>query len=703
MPPPLTESLNGFQRQEGQRSSRPGTGAAGFGGAGFHNAARDRSAALAGQGLSYVVPPQSMPALQEELWVIQKWRDAPQRDDGQTPGTGSLVVPRGDAMVPVPLKHTDVKANVTGYVATVDVTQQFHNPYGEKIEAVYVFPLPHNAAVNEFVMTVGERRIRGIVREREEAKQIYEQAKAQGYVASLLEQDRPNVFTQKVANIEPGKRIDVSVRYFHTLGYVDGGYEWVFPMVVGPRFNPPGSTDGIGAAPRGKRGASGQAEEVQYLRPDERTGHDVSLAVAVDGLVPVEAVQCPSHRVSVARKTPSRVEVTLDEGDSIPNKDFVLRWKVAGEGVRSGMVVQRGADGAKYFAMTVVPPAEMERLPRSPVEMVFTVDVSGSMEGRPIKQAKSAVRWALRHMRPDDTFQVVLFASEAKLMAERPVPATPENVRRALRYLDTTGAGGGTMMLDGLRKALAAPGDESRPRYVVFLTDGFIGNDVEVLGALQKMLGGSRVFSVGVGPSTNRYLLEHMAKLGRGAVAYLGLKDNAEDVMAEYFGAISHPALTDLAIDFGGGAGGGGAEAVDVFPRRLPDLFVGRPVTVVGRVRGEPPKAVKVSGKVRGETAAVEVAVREEADGVEGRGAALPAVWARMKIADLGDRLALEPGDGEAAAQVKGVALEYGLMSAFTAFVAVDATARTAGDHGTTVATPVRVPEGVRYETSVPE
>ena len=185
-------------------------------------------------------------------------RGAGRADAGERVARGAA----GDSFVPVPLKHTDVKANVAGYVATVDVTQQFQNPYDGKIEAVYVFPLPHNGAVDEFVMTVGERRIRGIIREREEAKQVYEQAKGQGYVASLLEQDRPNVFTQKVANVEPGKRIDVSVRYFHTLSYADGWYEWVFPMVVGPRFNPPGTSQGVG-----ERGG-----EARRVGPDDGGG-----------------------------------------------------------------------------------------------------------------------------------------------------------------------------------------------------------------------------------------------------------------------------------------------------------------------------------------------------------------------------------------------------------------------------------------------
>src|SRR5947208_11878295 len=206
-------------------------------------------------------------------------------------------IPRKPREIPLPLEHTEVKALVSGFIATVEVTQQFQNPYDARIEAVYVFPLPHNASVNDFVMTIGERRIRGIIRERREAERIYQEAKERGYVASLLTEERPNIFTQSVANIEPGRAIDVNIKYFHTLDYVDGWYEFVFPMVVGPRFNPPGTTNGIGAVERGGRGASGQSTEVQYLRPHERSGHDISLAVNIDAGVPVEQVECKPHQV----------------------------------------------------------------------------------------------------------------------------------------------------------------------------------------------------------------------------------------------------------------------------------------------------------------------------------------------------------------------------------------------------------------------
>jgi Ca-activated chloride channel family protein len=657
-----------------------------------------------------LVPPQSLPASDEELWVIQKAAGAkPQAaDDDVVPATGALMTraPRTNEVVAVPLRHTDVKASVAGYIATVDVTQEFHNPYDGKIEAVYVFPLPHNAAVNEFLMTVGERKIRGIIRERQEAQRVYNEAKRQGYVASLLTQERPNIFTQSVANIEPGKRIDINIKYFNTLSYSDGWYEFAFPMVVGPRFNPPSSTDGIGAVGRGAPGDSRQKTEVQFLRPGERSGHDIALAVQLDAGVPVEAIESRSHRVAVKKQSPRRAEVVLDDAERIPNRDFLLRWKVAGEGVKSGLIVHRddragqGEGGGGYFALMLVPPENLKRLPRSPLEMVFTLDVSGSMQGQPIEQAKSAVRYALTHMGRDDTFQVVRFSGSADAFANGPVPATPQNVREALRFIEGTDAGGGTMMIEGIRRSLEFPADESRPRCVAFLTDGFIGNEAEILGALHGALGRSRVFSFGVGTAVNRYLMEHMAKLGDGAVAYIGLQDRNEgsDVMAAYFERISHPALTNISIEWGG------AKVDEMFPQRVPDLFVGKPVILTGRFTGAAPEAVRVTGKVRGEAQAMQVTAN--AGDVAGAEKALPLVWARMKIADLADRATYESVGEEAGdlpRQIRQVALDYGLMSAYTAFVAVDSLTRTAGDHGTTVAVPVPVPAGVRYETTVSE
>ncbi|MHC4350306.1 MAG: VIT domain-containing protein [Planctomycetota bacterium] len=633
-------------------------------------------------------PSGGLPALDEEVWVIVKPdpETAP-ADDQATPGSGALIcrLPQEGRVVdvPVPLEHTDVSTSISAYIASVLVKQRFKNPYESKIEAVYVFPLPQNAAVN----------IRGIIRERQEAERIYREARSQGYVASLLTQERPNVFTQKVANIEPGKQIEVEITYFHTLTYDDGWYEYTFPMVVAPRFNPPGTSDGIGAVARGRRGASGQRTEVQYLRPDERSGHDISLGVDIMAGVSIEEIKCNSHKIEFTNLESEQVRVTLSPGDSIPNKDFVLRYRVAGDQVKTALLTHQGEDGG-YFTFMLYPPQDRSDLERSPMEMIFVLDCSGSMRGAPMAQSRKAIDHALRQLRPQDTFQVIRFSNNASQLDPMPIPATPSNVRNGRSYVSKLQGSGGTQMIEGIKAALDFDHDPERLRFVTFLTDGHIGNESHILGEIHHRLGPARIFSFGVGSSPNRYLLNRMAKQGRGAVAYLGLNDDGGEVMDHFFERISHPVLTNIAIDWGS------MEVEDVIPARLPDLFVGRPVIVTGKFRN--PDATTVHVKGRAGKQVVEAPFEVDPVGSAHAGKALPSIWARMRIAELADRATWDP-NVELGEQVRALALQYSLMSSFTSFVAVDSLTRTAGAYGTTVAVPVPVADGMRYETTVAE
>jgi Ca-activated chloride channel family protein len=593
--------------------------------------------------------------------------------------------------VPLPLKHTDVQASVLGYIATVRVTQQFHNPFDSKIEAKYVFPLPHNAAVNEFIMTIGDRHIRGIIRERKEAEAIYAAAKSQGYVAALLTQERPNVFTQSIANIEPGKEIDVELNYFHTLEWADGWYEFVFPTVVGPRFNPPGTTNGIGAVARGAHGTSGQSTEVQYLKPGERSGHDIAIKLDINAGVAIEETGCATHVVTKEASSAERIMVTLNPNDRIPNKDFVFRFRVAGTQMKSGLLTSHDERGG-FFTLMLYPPKDLKQLARKPLEMVFVLDSSGSMNGRPIAEAKKAIDRALRQLGPDDTFQLINFDNNASQLGPKPVAATPENVQRGLDYIAKLEGRGGTMMNAGITAALDFPHDAERLRFVCFLTDGYIGNEAEILAAIEQKLGATRIFSFGIGSSVNRFLMESMAKVGRGAVAYLGPNDSAARIMDDFIERIRHPALTDLKLDWGG------TEVTDVFPKRTPDVFVGRPLILTGRFKSGNLSTVRVSGEAGGKRVEWKIPAANGAEQHQG----LPSVWARMKIADLSERAWLDRS-GELAGEIKQTALDFGLMSEFTAFVAVDSSRVTEGKEGTTVPVAVPVPDGVKYETTVPE
>lgn len=641
----------------------------------------------------------------EELWIIERLPEgadaSPSRDDN-VPGSGALVTSVDGKDVPVPLAHTAVEASVRGYISSVTLTQQFQNPFDEKIEAVYVFPLPRDAAVNEFIMTIGERRIRGIVREREEAKKIYEAARQRGHTASLLSQTRPNVFTQKVANIEPGNRIDVTIRYLGALEYYDGWYEFVFPMVVGPRYNPPGHVDGVGAVARNGGGSSRQATEVSYLRPEERSGHDISVKLDIDAGVAIESIASPSHDVAFERPSDRTARVTLGaaqpsrpgQSDLIPNKDLVVRFRVAGKQLKSRLMAHRGErDG--YFTMMIYPPADLDDVGRVPLDVVFVLDCSGSMSGTPLNQSKACVEHALSLLGRDDTFQIIRFSESASGLGTRPLRATDRNLGRALGYLDSLNSGGGTKMIEGIRAALSFPRQEGRQRVVAFLTDGYIGNETEIFREIDAGLDDARIFSFGVGSSVNRHLLAGLAHFGRGAVAFVGPREDPVPFVDHFFRRVSRPALEKIEIDWGG------LEVHDVFPPRPADLFVGRAVLLTGRFRGET-TGVTIRGRAGGQPLELRVEVDASSDdpGDASSHTGIPFVWARRQIQFLARQLARKDSD-ELRGEILRVALEHGIVSAETSFVAVDALHRSAGDPGRATPVPVRVPDGVRYDTTV--
>ncbi|MBT4817216.1 MAG: VWA domain-containing protein [Lentisphaerae bacterium] len=624
----------------------------------------------------------------DEVLVVEK------REGGtsELEDTAHMTAKIGDEEkeVPLPLKHTDVKAQISAFVATVDVTQQYHNPFAEKIEAVYVFPLPENAAVTDFIMVIGERRIRGIIREREEAQRIYQEARRQGYRASLLTQERPNIFTQRVANIEPGHDIDVQLTYFHTLHQVGSEYEFVFPTVVGPRFNPPGSTDGVGAVAHGADGTSGQSTEVTYLKPGTFSSHDLSLTVDIEAGMPIHDVRSPTHVFAASELSPTQTRLVLAPNDRIPNRDIVIRYRLA-ENEPKGTVLTHADGEENTFALLIEPPKSEKKLPRAPREMVFVVDCSGSMNGWPLAKAKEAMVRCLKSLGKDDTFQIIRFSSNASKLGADPVPATAENVRRGVRYLKHLKGGGGTMMIEGIKAALDFAHDPRRVRIVSFMTDGFIGNESEILGAIQERLGSSRIFSFGVGSSVNRYLLTSMARFGQGEAEIITLDESPSRAVDRFYAKAARPALRDVRIHWGG------MDVRDVYPRRIPHLYVGKPVVVVGRYRGRLPERIEVSGMLGDRRVSFAVAA---GGGREQNHPGIAGVWARRKLQALADE-EIVMGSNELRSDMIKTSVESSVLCGYTAFVAVDSTERTAGDHGTTVKVPVPVPHGVRYETTV--
>ncbi len=505
---------------------------------------------------------------------------------GVSPAASSQAVTQGSLLsldsqgrpqAACPLKHTDVKAEITGFLARVTVTQEFANPFQDKIEAVYTFPLPQNAAVDDMTMLVGGRTVRGKIKRREEARAIYEAARAAGHVAGLLDQERPNIFTQSVANIMPGEQVKITISYVETLKYEDGTYEFVFPMVVGPRYIPgqPVGKQGGGWAPDTDRVPDASRITPPVARPGTRAGHDISLEVALDAGVPIDTVQSSSHEVAVERPNLHAAVVRLKDKDVLPNKDFILSYDVAGRKIDDAVLTHRAARGG-FFTLILQPPERVAAQDVTPKELVFVIDTSGSMSGFPIEKAKETMKLALDGLNPQDTFNLITFSGDTRILFPEPVPATRENLGKAQEFLAGTHGSGGTEMMKAIRAALEPSDAQDHIRIVCFMTDGYVGNDMEIIAEVQKHPN-ARVFSFGIGNSVNRFLLDKMAQYGRGEVEYVGLNDDGSAAARRFHERVRNPLLTDIAVDWGGLA------VTDVYPKRIPDLFSAKPVVIHGR------------------------------------------------------------------------------------------------------------------------
>lgn len=622
---------------------------------------------------------------------------------------GSLFARKGEDYVgQFPLEHTDVKAEISGYIGQTTVTQSFTNPFTEVIEAVYTFPLPGDAAINDFLMVIGERRIRGLIRPRAEAERIYAEARSRGYTASLLTQERPNIFTQNVANIEVGGAVDIEITYFQTLNYEDGRYEYYFPMVVGPRYIPGSKTDTGAAGPEG--GSEGTPVGGQGTSPDTdkvpdaskitppnlpegmRSGHDISITLDIDAGMPINmnVLESIAHKVQIETISDQRIVVALTDEDNILNRDFVFRWGIDNSKPIGGVLTHRSDKGG-FFTLMLQPqlnPADKDVTPR---EVTFIVDVSGSMRGIPLDASKDVITRSLDTLRPDDIFNIVYFASGNGQVFEKPMPNTPENIEKAKAFLQQARGSGGTEMLAGLQRALAAEHNPAYLQMYAFFTDGYIGNEAQIHATVKENADKARFFAFGVGSSVNRHLIDGIGENGRGKVHYCFPRDKkmGERAAKTFYDMIDSPVLCDIEIDWNG------LPVKDVYGT-VNDLFAGQPIQLCGRYEGSGEGTIYINGRVGANyiTIPVNVVLPEK----EERNECLGAIWARKRIADIEKQLLGKPDDKQLNQQGEDLALEFNLMSRWTSFVAVDES-RIVGDGSPMkVMQPVEMPEGVDRE-----
>jgi Ca-activated chloride channel homolog len=563
-------------------------------------------------------------------------------------------VVKGDPTVDqLPLKDTRVDIAVSGVIADVKVVQTYRNEGAHPINATYVFPASTRAAVYSMRMRIRDQVIVARIKEREEAKQEFETAKKDGKSASLLEQDRPNVFSMSLANIMPHDQIEIELRYTELLVPTDGVYEVVFPTVVGPRY----SSQPEASAPK-----ENPWVKTPYLHQGNKSSTTLHIFTRISAGVPIQELTCPSHTILPQWQSQSVAQMTLDDANPFEgNRDFVLRYRLAGSQITSGLLLYQTAD-ENFFLYMAQPPARTvtEDIPAR--EYIFVVDVSGSMDGFPLNTSKRLLRDLVGQLRPSDLFNVVLFAGDSTMLSVKSLQANQENVSSAINLLEQQRGSGGTELLAAIKQAMSLPREANISRSIVLVTDGYVSGEQGVFDYIRNNLDQCNVFAFGIGTAVNRYLIEGVAKAGMGEPFIVTQVTEAPAIAAKFREYIQTPLLTNIQVR------SIGFDTYDVQPAHLPDLMAQRPVILFGKWRGP------VSGtfELHGKTGRGDYVSHFDVAGVQPdeNNRALRYLWARSRVAELSDYGFGSPST-ERVKEITLLGLKYSLLTRYTSFIAV--------------------------------
>ncbi len=575
----------------------------------------------------------------------------------------------------LPLKETRADVHISGVIADVLVTQVYRNEGTRPINARYVFPASTRAAVHGMTLQIGDRRIRAQIRERERAQKEFEEAQAAGKSAALLKQQRPNVFSMNVANVMPQDEIHVELHYSELLVPTDGTYEFVYPTVVGPRYSD---------EPERTASATDSWNQSPYQHEGQAPSYQLGVQVRIAAGVPLQEVFSTTHRTLVTWEDPSTAVVTLDPSElQGGNRDFVLRYRLDGDQIQSGLLLYPGEEEG-FFLLLVQPPRRVAPQQIPPREYIFVLDVSGSMQGFPLDTAKTLMRHLVGGLRPEDRFNIILFSGGSRLLAPESLPATPENLRAAIDDVDGERGGGGTELAAALQQALDLPGTPGVSRSTIVVTDGYIGTEGGVFDLIRDNLDRSNLFAFGVGSSVNRFLVEGMANAGQGEPFVVTSPEGAEATAQSFRAYVGSPLLTDVQVE------SEGFDTYDVEPPSIPDLFADRPLVIFGKWRGEAAGTLRVSGVSGDGPYERDFDVTETPP--DGDNRALKYLWARSRVARLCD---YGPCDDSARDEVTALGLEYELLTPYTSFIAVHEVVRNLSGEADTVNQCLPLPEGV--------
>src|SRR5690349_10511189 len=573
----------------------------------------------------------------------------------QTPADKTLApyfMVQGDPSVDqLPLKDTRVEISVSGVIADVKVRQIYRNEGSRPINASYVFPASTRAAVYSMRMQIGDEIIVAKIKEREQAKQDFEKAKEEGKSASLLEQQRPNVFSMSLANIMPQEQVEIELRYTELLIPTDNVYEFVFPTVVGPRYQ----------SPQDKNKQEDAFIQNPYLHQGQQPPSELHIEARIAAGLPVYDLTCPSHTIYPQWQN-GVAQLTLDDSKPFEgNRDFVVRYRLAGDQIASGLLLFQGTD-ENFFLYMAQPPQRVAADFVPPREYIFVVDVSGSMNGFPLETSKRLLRNLIGKLRPTDLFNVVLFAGDSAALSPQSLPANQENIARAIALIDQQRGSGGTELLGAVQQAMSLPRQEGVSRSLLLVTDGFVGGEQGVFDHIKANLNKCNVFAFGIGTSVNRYLIEGVARAGMAEPFIVTEESEADGVADKFREYVESPVLTDIKVR------ANGFDIYDVNPVNFPDLLAQRPIALFGKWRGAPTGMIELTGK-SGQgvyTTQLDVASSQPDEA----NSALRYLWARSRIAELSDYGAYEVSDDNVKA-ITALGLKYNLLTRYTSFIAV--------------------------------
>jgi len=584
-----------------------------------------------------------------------------------------IVLIEGDVEA-MPLKSTDVKVDISGSNANVHVKQVYKNTCEHTIEAVYVFPASTRAAVYKVEMKVGERIVNAVIKEKGQARKMYHEANKKGKVASLLEEERPNVFKMKVANIIPGAQVEVDMYYTELLVPTDKVYEFVYPTVVGPRYI---------SSEEQQSGRSENWVSNPYLKTETINPTKLFIDVNLNSGIPIKDIKCETHQSKIAYSGKQSAQISMQEPAG-GNRDFVLQYSLAGESIEAGVLVYEEPNGESYFLAMMEPPRRNEKADVVAREYIFVVDVSGSMIGYPLDVSKAVMKRLMEGLNEQDLFNIVFLAGGSQLYAKESLAASQINVANALAYLDNINGNGGTELLDALKVSMNLKAESEHSRSFVIMTDGYVTVEAETFDYIRNNLGKANFFAFGIGQSVNRHLIEGMAHVGCGEPFIVLDKNDAAEVSNRFINYVSYPVLTNITYDFDA------FEAYDVLPAKVPDLFAERPIMVCGKFRGATKGSIDINGLAAGKPFKTTLAINKASKNNQ----ALKYLWAREKVRLLADYNQVDYNE-LLKQEIIDLGLKYNLLTQYTSFIAVDDEVVTSADGAITVKHAVPLPKHV--------